>query len=140
MLTRWLQDHFPAEQWLDVASKTGPFVMIRDLSEEQRRFCGAWHIPLPSGRYTLTEDEPISPQWEAVFQEEGITPEQMKLKDFRREMFFSKGERAAWCWAVGLEVQSSADDLHSGWQKLQLSFELPRGSYATLVVKRIAVG
>ena len=30
-----------------------------------------------------------------------------------------------------------ADERHTGQQKLILSFELPRGSYATLIVKRV---
>ena len=29
------------------------------------------------------------------------------------------------------------DDLHAGKEKLTLSFDLPRGAYATLIVKRI---
>ena len=32
---------------------------------------------------------------------------------------------------------TAADELHPGRRKLVLSFDLPRGSYATLIVKRI---
>jgi tRNA pseudouridine13 synthase len=73
---------------------------------------------------------------EVVLREEGIEREQLKLKGFR-EMFFSKGERTAWCWAANLLYEAKADDKHPGRERLELGFELPRGSYATMLVKRI---
>jgi tRNA pseudouridine13 synthase len=38
---------------------------------------------------------------------------------------------------TGLQHQSGPDDCNAGRQKLTLTFELPRGSYATLIVKRM---
>ena len=61
------------------------------------------------------------------------------VKGFR-EMFFSRGERSALCLPGKLLATAEADDLHRGKMKWQLAFELPRGCYATLVVKRITVG
>ena len=72
----------------------------------------------------------------AVLKEEGLELEQMKLKGFR-EMFFSRGERSALCLPRELSASAEADDVHRGKMKWQLVFELPRGSYATLVVKRV---
>jgi tRNA pseudouridine13 synthase len=60
----------------------------------------------------------------------------MKLKGFRK-LFFSKGERAALCLPADLKDEAGEDELQPGLRKLVLSFELPRGSYATLLVKRI---
>ena len=65
-----------------------------------------------------------------------MTLEQFKLKGFRN-LFFSKGERAAWCFPQNLEARNAKDEEHARKQKLTLRFDLPRGSYATLVVKRI---
>ena len=63
----------------------------------------------------------------------------MELHDLQirgvREMFFSKGERAALCVPAHLTHESAADELHPKRRKLILSFELPRGCYATLLVK-----
>ena len=36
-----------------------------------------------------------------------------------------------------LEFCLLADDLHAGRQALKMAFELPKGSYATILVKRI---
>jgi tRNA pseudouridine13 synthase len=36
-----------------------------------------------------------------------------------------------------VEAQASADELYAGRQKLCLAFDLPRGAYATILVKRV---
>jgi tRNA(Glu) U13 pseudouridine synthase TruD len=38
-----------------------------------------------------------------------------------------------------LQWQAGADETRPGHQHLQLRFDLPRGSYATLLVKRLSV-
>jgi tRNA pseudouridine13 synthase len=53
------------------------------------------------------------------------------------QMFFSRGERAALCLPADLKWESAADENQPGRRKLLLSFDLPRGCYATLLVKRI---
>jgi tRNA pseudouridine13 synthase len=63
---------------------------------------------------------------------------QLKVKGIR-ELFFSRGERPALCLPVELPNSWDEDERHPGKRKLKLAFELPRGSYATLLVKRIAV-
>jgi tRNA pseudouridine13 synthase len=61
----------------------------------------------------------------------------MKLKGLR-EPFFSRGDRAALCVPAALHHAVEEDERHEGRRKLFLGFELPRGSYATLIVKRIS--
>jgi tRNA(Glu) U13 pseudouridine synthase TruD len=39
----------------------------------------------------------------------------------------------------GLEGSAASDDMNAGRQKLTLEFVLPRGCYATLIVKRLGV-
>jgi tRNA pseudouridine13 synthase len=63
---------------------------------------------------------------------------QLKIKGIR-EMFFSKGERAAQCRPVDLVHAVGSDELNAGRRKLILQFDLPRGSYATLLIKRLDV-
>jgi len=52
------------------------------------------------------------------------------------QMFFSRGERPALCLPADLKWESAADENQAGRRKLLLSFDLPRGCYATLLVKR----
>ena len=49
----------------------------------------------------------------------------------------SKGDRPALSLPRNLSYETGQDEDHPGWQKLVLGFELARGSYATLLVKRL---
>lgn len=137
MLARWLRDHVRADQLIDVALRMGPYPMHRTLNEQQLPELSALQLPLPSARMQLDPDDPRRPLIEAVLAEEGLTIERMKLKGM--QTFFSRGERAALCLPAGLKWESAADENHPGKRKLLLFFDLPRGSYATLIVKRITL-
>jgi tRNA pseudouridine13 synthase len=54
-----------------------------------------------------------------------------------RELFFSRGERSALCLPQKLRHDWADDERHQGKRALTISFDLPRGSYATLVIKSI---
>jgi tRNA pseudouridine13 synthase len=135
MLARWLRDHVAAEQLLEVALRLGKYPMHRILHDNQLAELAALSVPLPSARMQLETDDPRHPLVESILAEEGLTIEQMKLKGM--QTFFSRGERAALCLPANLKSESAADEQHSSKRKLLLAFDLPRGSYATLIVKRI---
>jgi tRNA pseudouridine13 synthase len=124
------------EQLLPVRLRLGEMPFHRRLDGEQFRRLGETMLPLASARLKLEPDDQRGELVAAVLREEGLELAQMKLKGFR-EMFFSKGERPALCLPRELEGTSAADELRPGRLKLQLSFELGRGSYATLIVKRL---
>jgi tRNA pseudouridine13 synthase len=54
-----------------------------------------------------------------------------------RDAFFSKGWRKAVVRAERLNWEAGPDELDPGKRRLELEFILPRGSYATVLVKRI---
>jgi tRNA pseudouridine13 synthase len=70
-----------------------------------------------------------------------LAPFQLTWSDLRvrhlKDVFFSKGTRAALVIPGQLQVARIDDDLHPGRQALWLAFELGKGSYATILVKRI---
>ena len=96
-------------------------------------------IPLPSARVDMPDDPAIRACFESVLKQEGLTLSQIKLKHYR-EPFFSKGERAGFYVPEGLQHEVGWDKLNKGHRKLKLTFTLPRGSYATLLVKRVCAG
>ena len=65
-----------------------------------------------------------------------MTLDQMKIKGIDKP-FFSKGERPLSLMPQSFELQSVDDERHRGRRKIILSFELGRGSYATMIVKRL---
>jgi tRNA pseudouridine13 synthase len=54
-----------------------------------------------------------------------------------RHAFFKSLPRPWLVFPQGLSARQEADDRYPGRQKITLAFSLPRGSYATLVVKRL---
>ncbi|MEZ6032172.1 MAG: tRNA pseudouridine(13) synthase TruD [Planctomycetaceae bacterium] len=71
-----------------------------------------------------------------VLREEDIQLRELRVK-YPRDSFFSKGLRRAIVNPESLSSMVHADELHEHSWKLLLSFELPRGSYATILVKRL---
>jgi tRNA pseudouridine13 synthase len=138
MLAWWLRQNCRPEQLIPVRLRLGEVPMHRDLEEAQSAALAALWLPLPGPRLSMESGDPRLATLEVVLREEGVEREQLKLRGFR-EMFFSKGERAALCVPAYLHSRASADDEHPGKRKLTLGFELPRGSYATLIVKRITL-
>ena len=55
----------------------------------------------------------------------------------RERTFFGKGLRDAVVAPSRLAAAVDDDDLHAGKRKWTLSFELPKGSYATVLFKRL---
>jgi tRNA pseudouridine13 synthase len=139
MLANWLRHHIPGEDLVAVPLKLGEVPMHRRLSEPLRQQLMEFRLPLHSARLRLEDDDPRKPYFDQTLAEESVALEQFKLKGLR-EMFFSKGERAALCLPAELHAEPGEDETRPGHRKLTLSFDLPRGSYATLVVKRITAG
>lgn len=135
MLARWLEQHCRPEQLLSVPLRLGTVPMHRRLDPAIRDELAALQLPLPSARTKVDVADPRAALAESVLAEDDLTLKQMQVKGLR-EVFFSRGDRAALCRPVDLRHENAADDLNRGRQKLLLSFELPRGCYATLIVKR----
>jgi tRNA pseudouridine13 synthase len=96
-----------------------------------------WHteLPLPCARIERPEGL-IGDLLDDVLKEEQIELREIRVK-YPRDSFFSKGLRRAIIRPAGLLCHTSEDDLHPQRSKLTLAFELPRGSYATILVKRL---
>jgi tRNA pseudouridine13 synthase len=92
-------------------------------------------LPLPSARLKL-DDDPLQRLYDEVLAREGLELRQMRVK-YPRDSFFSKGERPATFRPSDVSHELSVDELYPPKQKLTLCFALPRGCYATIVVKRI---
>jgi tRNA pseudouridine13 synthase len=138
LLARWLEQRLPAEQRVSVSLRLGDVPMQRHLNEAQCIELAALSLPLPTARLHLDASDPRLALIEEVLREEGMELSQLKVKGVR-EMFFSKGDRPALCLPAHLRHKVAPDEVNPGRQALILSFELPRGSYATLIVKRIMI-
>lgn len=135
MLERWLRSELPAEQLVDVPLKLGPVPFFRDLDAETANRVRDMLLPLPSARLHL-EEGPMHTLITEVLGEFGLELRQLRVK-YPRDSFFSKGQRAAAIKVDNLTASPAADEMYPGRKKLSLGFDLPRGSYATILVKRL---
>jgi len=138
MLARWLREHCGPEQLLPVRLRLGEVPMHRRLNAEVWDTLSKLHLPLPNARWPSEPGDPRAELMDAILWEDGLQREQLKLKGFR-DLFFSKGERVALCRPEEIRSQAGADDKNAGKRQLKLHFQLPRGAYATLIVKRLSI-
>jgi tRNA pseudouridine13 synthase len=136
MLARWLREHCRPEQLREVELRLGPVPFPAGLDDDQRQALVGLQLPLPSARLKMSETDPLAPLVNGVLAEEGLTLHEMQVRGVR-ELFFSRGERAALCVPGGLTAEFGPDELRPGRHRLALAFDLPRGCYATMVVKAL---
>jgi tRNA pseudouridine13 synthase len=95
-----------------------------------------WQLPLPSARTKLPAEGPLRTLSDRVMADQGLTWAELRIKHMK-DLFFSKATRAAFFFPAHLAHGAEADELYPGRKKLRMSFDLPKGSYATILVKRI---
>jgi tRNA pseudouridine13 synthase len=137
VLARWLTGRARPEQLRPVELRLGPVPFHHGLDAAALQELSALALPLPTSRWKPDESDPRRAVVEGVLAEEGLTLRDMQVRGVR-EMYFSRGDRAALCLPAGLAGAWADDERHAGRLRLTLGFDLPRGSYATLVVKAVA--
>ncbi len=109
--------------------KLGSYPTALQLTEQERTKLAATILPLPSARLAWDADAPWAALVESALADQGFPLAKMKLPGLRQP-FFSRGERAAWVVPDHFTASPHKDGI-------ALAFELPRGSYATIVVKHL---
>ncbi|MGL6095824.1 MAG: tRNA pseudouridine(13) synthase TruD [Fimbriiglobus sp.] len=136
MLARWLTTQFPAESLGTLALKTGDHPVPVAVPAEVRTAWEELALPLVSARLKPDPAAPWLPLVESVLADEGLTLPKLKVPGMDKP-FFSKGDRLACLRPAGMTWEPGDDELNRGRRKLRLRFDLPRGAYATMIVKRI---
>jgi tRNA pseudouridine13 synthase len=161
MLTEWLKQVCLPWQLIDIPLKLGSVPMHLRLDPERLVKLAALRLPLPSARLArrvsqckspiqescrddsehVTQSNPVEtvePLLQKVLLEEGLRLEQLQLRGLKG-MTFPPGLRPALCMPAHLSCETALDPRHDGKKKMTLQFELQRGSYATLLIKRITL-
>jgi len=153
MLARWLTTNLPAEDLggIDLhrgrlpvplragSVSDGPPASVAHASGSVSGWLARWHrlnLPLPCARLKPDPAADWHPHAEAVLAEEGVTMKGLKVPGLNKP-FFSKGDRAGCLRPDALTADAAPDNLNPGKRKVTLRFDLPRGCYATMVVKRL---
>ncbi|QJW92605.1 tRNA pseudouridine(13) synthase TruD [Frigoriglobus tundricola] len=138
MLAAWLTNTLGPAHLTDVELKLGRVPAPVRVPDEHRAAWESLTLPLPSARVKPEPGAPWVPIVEDVLKTEGLTLAELKVKGMQKP-FFSKGGRAACVRPENLTHANEADELNKGRRKLTLRFDLPRGSYATMLVKRVTL-
>jgi len=133
ILAAWLRRECRPTQLHDLETLLGPLPIYEDLDENQRAKAFAAWLPLPSARLKL-DPGPDTDLMLQTIRAAGLEMREMRLKH-PRDTFFSKGERPLVLRPTAGEFEPAPDERYQGQQKLHLAFDLPRGAYATLILK-----
>jgi len=135
ILARLIRTEVSPEACSDFSVGPAGLPFFTQLSDAGRASLRSAVLPLPSARLHL-DGHRWQPLYAAALAQEGLELRQIRVK-YPRDTFFSKGDRPTLFQPRELRHTLAADELHSGKQQLTLNFTLPRGSYATIVIKRL---
>ncbi len=136
MLAKWLAANFPPGALGVIRQHRGEQPVPTDVPDPLADRWAKLVLPLPSPRLKPDPTADYLPHLDAVLAEEVLTLKQLKVPGLDKP-FFSKGERAGCLRPDGMTADAADDDLNRGKRKITLRFDLPRGCYATMVVKRV---
>ena len=118
----------------EVGYAAGKHVFFRTIDDAAHDRLAELSIPLLTPSEKLEGE--IAGIVSAILQEEQVEQRQFRLKKLAKT-FFGKGRRDALMAPGGLTSSTADDELNRGRRKMTLSFELPKGSYATVLLKRL---
>ena len=135
MLSLLIVDLVAADKVVEVKFDHDTLVFQRELTPGQRQDFKDLLLPLPSARARL-DSERDAGLADRVLKGIGMELKQLKTKA-PRDVYFSRGNRPAFIFPEGVAHEVRGDDMHPGRRSLTLRLDLPRGAYATILVKRI---
>ena len=117
----------------------GRFLFYRDLPEPLFEQLRSKSLPVP-GWDSHIGDPAIAEIAARVLEREEIELRDLKVRQMSR-IYINGIQRPAILLPEGFSVESVAEDeLYKNKKKMTLKFFLPRGGYATLILKRLAAG
>jgi len=138
ILARWLTTHLPPEQLGELVLRIGRLPTPRAVPPELLQQLHTLELPLPSARLRLADDDPHAALIRQVVAEEGFAVESMRIRGMDKP-YFSRGLRRAMIVPTNVSYRSGEDTLNRNRQCLTIKFDLPRGAYATMLIKRLNV-
>jgi tRNA pseudouridine13 synthase len=122
----------------DVPGREGHYLFWDEIEVEALSYLGALEIPTAAARMDFGDDLTRS-LFEDILTERGLTPGSFRTKALRK-VYFRSFQRKAIVVPEDLQALGLGnDELHPGKKKWTISFILPRGSYGTMLIKRLTL-
>jgi tRNA pseudouridine13 synthase len=140
VLARWLRGQAASQEFplYPLRYAHGVYEFFDSLPGNAVRRLAATMLPVP-GHDSIVSDPELRAVLQGVLADEGIGLGDLRVRQMRRIVVHGVQRPAL---VVPEDVSASApedDDLYPGKKKMTLRFFLPRGSYATILVKRVAL-
>jgi tRNA pseudouridine13 synthase len=130
-----ISESVPRQETFGVRQKTGLLVFFRRLPDDVKvRFEGL-ELPMPSARAEFADDA-VREKLESAAGTLGLKLDDMRIRHPKSE-YFSKGTRSVLLFPNNVSAQAFPDNVYPRKSAVKIAFELPRGSYATMVIKRL---
>ncbi|MDK2887451.1 MAG: tRNA pseudouridine13 synthase [Thermoanaerobacter sp.] len=121
-----------------VPGVAGPYLFYRRLERKELAYLKSLALPLAASRMEFP-DARTEQLFTAILEERGIRRSSFNLRKVR-QAFFKSTPRQAIVFPGDLRLEpAEPDDLYPGRQKIRLFFRLPRGSYGTMLIKRLTM-
>jgi tRNA pseudouridine13 synthase len=134
---RLLQLSLGREHLFPMQYQAGTLLFHRDADPETLRFLRETSFPLLAPQTQLAEGKVREAALWALGKDK-LTLEQLKIPGAERLLYFKHELRPVLVYPQKLVVGRAArDELNPGFQKINVAFTLPPGSYATLVIRRL---
>jgi tRNA pseudouridine13 synthase len=122
----------------EVPGREGGYMFWHNLSPELLVYLGSLEIPTAAARMDFADDLTGS-LFEDILKEKSLTLGSFRTKALRK-VYFRSFQRKALIIPEDLQaIGVGNDELHPGKKKWAISFVLPRGSYGTMLIKRLAL-
>jgi len=112
-----------------------PYLFYTFLEADKLRRLRNILIPLAASNMKVTDSE-VQRIYQEVLHKEEIKPAMFNIRKIRHA-FFKSTERSVIVFLRHLMMQAASDEMNEGRKKMTLRFVLARGSYATMLIKRI---
>lgn len=122
----------------EVPGREGPYLFWREIPEAESAALRALQIPTAAAKMEFPGRE-AETLFNEVLAEKSLTRSDFRTRELRRVRFQSFLRPAAVVPENFRVVKTGIDELHSGRKKIVLQFALPRGSYATILVKYLTL-
>lgn len=136
MVAKLISDLAP--QTIKVPGRAGDYLFYIALGSDAFDYLRALKLPTP-GPKVQPPDQYAGYVYEAILNRAGLTGRDFALKKLKRA-YLNSFERDVILMPEGLELaQVEPDELYPGREKATIKFTLPRGSYGTMVIKRLTL-
>ncbi|MGC8795772.1 tRNA pseudouridine(13) synthase TruD [Thermodesulfovibrio sp.] len=131
---RLIKRLLPPENLLYHKGIAGKYIFFDEIDDKNFEYFKNLEIPLASSK-TEISDTVVKEIYNEILSERQIRPAQFNLKKIRQSFFKSVLRVVLVIPKIQYKIED--DEVYQGKKKLILGFILPRGSYATMVIKRI---